>query len=110
MKWDYSNIKKWGWKEHPRGAVIPAGTGEDYKTGDWRTQRPVLDREKCINCLFCFIFCPDSAVIVKNGKMEGFNLHHCKGCGICATECPKDAIALIDEAGARQAEEAEETA
>jgi len=24
-------------------------------------------------------------------------LYHCKGCGICAVECPKDAIVMVEE-------------
>jgi len=27
-------------------------------------------------------------VIVKDGKMTGFDYDYCKGCGICAFECP----------------------
>ncbi len=107
MTWDYSDMKKWGWQKHPRGAVIPqAGTADDYKTGGWRSQRPVLDKEKCINCFFCFIYCPDTAIVVEEEDMKGFNLKHCKGCGICAHECPKDAIAMVDEIKAKQQDEA----
>jgi len=71
--------------------------GRDYETGSWRTFKPVVDREKCINCMFCWIFCPESAVIVKDDKMEGFNLKYCKGCGICAKECPKKAIEMAKD-------------
>jgi pyruvate ferredoxin oxidoreductase delta subunit len=89
-KWDYKNVNA---KNIPRGAVIPAGgNAEDYETGGWRTKHPEVDMEKCINCLFCYMYCPDSSVIVKDGKLVGFDLSHCKGCGICAAECPKDAI------------------
>ncbi|MEK7353418.1 MAG: 4Fe-4S binding protein [Chloroflexota bacterium] len=27
------------------------------------------------------------------------NLFYCKGCGICAKECPKDVITMIEEEG-----------
>ncbi|MBA4393978.1 MAG: hypothetical protein C0407_10540, partial [Desulfobacca sp.] len=30
-------------------------------------------------------------------KMIGFDLDYCKGCGICARECPKEAIQMIAE-------------
>jgi len=89
------------WKELEIGGLISeGGTAECFKTGDWRTQRPVLDKNKCINCLTCWIFCPDSSIIVKDGKLEGFDLDHCKGCGICAEECPKKvkAITMVPEA------------
>ncbi len=86
-------------KELPLGGVIPkGGTAHDYSTGGWRKLRPVVDTEKCTNCLICWVMCPDSAVITQDGKMVGFDMEHCKGCGICAKECPADAIEMkIDE-------------
>ena len=78
-----------GWKELPLGCVIEkAGNSDAYETGSWRTYRPVLDSEKCTNCLLCWIYCPDSSVRVENEKVVGFDLNHCKGCGICRQECP----------------------
>jgi pyruvate ferredoxin oxidoreductase delta subunit len=70
--------------------------------------RPVLDREKCTDCLICWIYCPDTAVIVEDGKVVGFNLFHCKGCGICARECPPkvQAIKMIPEVEAEEGEAA----
>ena len=58
------------------------------------------DKAKCTNCLTCWVFCPDSSVIFKDGKHQGFDLKHCKGCGICAHECPKkiQAITMVEEA------------
>jgi pyruvate ferredoxin oxidoreductase delta subunit len=77
-----------GWKTLPEGDVVKAGTAKEFKTGDWRTERPTWFPERCIQCLFCWISCPDSAVLVKDQKMIGFDYDHCKGCGICAKECP----------------------
>ena len=88
------------WKEIPEGAVIEeAGNAAAYETGGWRTYRPVLDEEKCVHCLVCWISCPDSAVIVRDEKMTGFELRHCKGCGVCAAVCPKkvQAITMVKE-------------
>ncbi|MCE1245612.1 MAG: 4Fe-4S binding protein [Firmicutes bacterium] len=90
------------WNEVPLGGVIlEAGNAKEYKTGDWRSQRPVVDKEKCINCLTCFIFCPDSAIKVENGIMIGYDYDFCKGCGICANECPKKCITMKPEADFR---------
>jgi pyruvate ferredoxin oxidoreductase delta subunit len=103
--WDFSRIKEWTWREHPLGAVIPeASTTDRYETGGWRSLRPVRDPDKCVHCHICFIFCPDSSILVADGKMTGFNLQHCKGCGICAEECPKTAITMISEADAQRKE------
>lgn len=87
-----------GWKDIPIGGLIPeAGNSVEYKTGGWRAFRPVLDPEKCIHCLICWIYCPDSSVLAEDEKMRGFDLAHCKGCGICASVCPKDAIEMVEE-------------
>ena len=77
------------WKEMPIGGIIPEGGNSDqYPTGGWRTYRPIHVPERCIQCLRCWILCPDSAILVKDSKVVGFDYDHCKGCGICARECP----------------------
>jgi len=84
-----------GWKELPIGGVIEkAGNTVEKSVAGWRTYRPVRDPEKCIHCLRCWIFCPDSAVLVKDGKVVGIDYEHCKGCGICARECPEKVRAI----------------
>lgn len=106
-----TEIKKgMGWKDVPRAGIIPAGgTAIEYETGDWRTFRPVYNADNCIHCLFCWIYCPDNSVTVKDGKMTGFDYDHCKGCGICAEVCPgkkgQKAITMILETEAEAAEE-----
>lgn len=51
----------------------------------------------CFGCDNCFGVCPDNAVIkLENGKYE-INLDYCKGCGICANECPCGAIDMVPE-------------
>ena len=87
-----------GWREIPEGGLIlEAGNAIQYKTGSWRSQRPIRDEEKCTNCLICWIYCPDSAILVSDGEIKGIDLEHCKGCGICAKECPVDAIKMVSE-------------
>ena len=95
-----SGKKEPGWKDIPRGGMIlEAGNAEKYETGSWRSMRPIRDDEKCIHCLRCWIFCPDSAIIVEDRKVVGIDLDHCKGCGICAHECPSkvNAIEMVME-------------
>ena len=55
------------------------------------------DDAKCTQCLFCWVYCPDSAVNVEDEKVGAFNLEHCKGCGICAKVCPVDCITMVPE-------------
>jgi len=89
-----------GAKELPIGGTIPEpGTSFEYQTGGWRTFRPVMDWNKCTHCLMCWLYCPDGSVLVKEGKVTGFDLDHCKGCGICAEVCPPKikAITMVKE-------------
>jgi len=92
------------WHELPIGGLmIEPGSAEAYRTGDWRTERPVIDLEKCTSCLLCWMFCPDSSILLENGKVVGVDYDHCKGCGICAKECPPrvSAITMVPEADFR---------
>lgn len=89
-----------GWKELDIGGIVNAGgTSIEYDTGSWRTFRPVFDFKKCTHCLLCWIYCPDSSIKVEGGKIKEVDLQHCKGCGICAYECPPKvkAITMVKE-------------
>ncbi len=86
------------WREIvPAGVVQASGTAVGYKTGAWRSQRPVVDEAKCTHCLFCWLFGPDGSVMTDEGRFAGLDLEHCKGCGICAVECPPKAISMTSE-------------
>lgn len=91
-------MKEKGWKDIPWGGLIlEEGNAEEYKTGSWRTYRPVWDEKKCTHCLLCWVYCPDSSIIVKEEKFKQFDYDHCKGCGICSTQCPTKAIHMVEE-------------
>jgi NADPH-dependent glutamate synthase beta subunit-like oxidoreductase len=51
----------------------------------------------CNACDNCWAFCPDVAISRTDGIYE-VNLDYCKGCGICAQECPRGVISLVEEA------------
>lgn len=90
--------EKWGWKKLPMGTVIPyPGSAEAFNTGDWASQYPHLN-EKCTSCLTCYFVCPDAAISMPVGndgkRRPKFNTFFCKGCGLCASECPADAIEM----------------
>ncbi len=71
--------------------------GEAGRTGDWRYNTPVIDHGKCIGketCLYCWLYCPDG-LISREFPLE-IDLEYCKGCGICAEECPRGAIEMVE--------------
>ncbi len=86
------------WKDLEIGSIVTEpGNASQYQTGDWRLQRPIIDKSKCNKCTLCYIFCPEGCI---ERDAEGYfevNLFYCKGCGICATECPKKAITMVEE-------------
>lgn len=52
----------------------------------------------CFECDNCFGVCPDNAVIkLGPGKRFEINYDFCKGCSMCATECPCGAIQMVPE-------------
>ena len=67
------------------GNIYEAGNARNFKTGDWRSIKPIYIEEKCKQCGLCFPVCPDNAIPVnKDLKREDFNYDYSKGCGICA--------------------------
>ena len=56
-----------GWKDLPIGGVIvEAGNSDNYETGSWRTFKPIYNAEKCSHCLRCWVYCPDSSILVSS--------------------------------------------
>jgi pyruvate ferredoxin oxidoreductase delta subunit len=82
------------WKEiSPAGVSPKSSTG--FMTGDWKTFMPIRDLEKCTVCLTCVLMCPDGAIRFRPElKKIEFDYNFCKGCGICADECPTKAITM----------------
>jgi 2-oxoacid:acceptor oxidoreductase delta subunit (pyruvate/2-ketoisovalerate family) len=60
--------------------------------------RRCLSCGNCFGCDNCFAVCPDNAVL-KLGSAGDYDIDYdyCKGCGICAHECPCGAIDMVPE-------------
>lgn len=104
-----------------KGAVVEPGTSLVNETGSWRETRPVIHHEPCTGCGICVTYCPDMAVKRVDGLTEAVghvpgdrrpvpqsakhvgeqqvavDYRYCKGCGICAEECPIDVIDMVPE-------------
>jgi 2-oxoacid:acceptor oxidoreductase delta subunit (pyruvate/2-ketoisovalerate family) len=60
--------------------------------------RRCLSCGNCFECDNCYGVCPDNAVIkLGPGNRFKFNYDYCKGCSLCATECPCGAIKMVSE-------------
>jgi pyruvate ferredoxin oxidoreductase delta subunit len=105
-------------------AIGKPGTSEVTKTGDWRIFYPEFDMEQCTRCGKCLENCPDAAIIertlrgqeadearkkaeelekagkIKKAAVKKAHIQYeldptyCKGCGICANECPIQGIKM----------------
>ncbi|HYL90594.1 MAG TPA: NAD(P)-binding protein [Burkholderiales bacterium] len=71
--------------------------GFDESTALYEARR-CLSCGNCFECDNCYGVCPDNAVIkLGAGKRFKFNYDYCKGCGLCAAECPCGAIDMVPE-------------
>lgn len=83
------------WQDLEPGCVVYGGsTAVAFNTGEWRVDTPVIDMEKCKQCLLCAPACPDGSIPVVDQKRGDFDFDHCKGCGICVKACPFGAITM----------------
>ena len=82
------------------GPATKTETGQDEKQDrEWAMQ----EAERCLSCgtcnlcLQCVSYCPDASIRRDAEKdTVAVDLYHCKGCGICAYECPRGVITMED--------------
>ena len=86
------------WSETKVGCVLlEEGKAKPFEPSEKPLLIPLWDKEMCVRCGICYLFCPDAAI--KRGD-DGFyeaNLDYCKGCGICHQECWFGAISMTEE-------------
>ena len=108
-------MAKKGWDEFEIGAMLRTFNGKiediaatqqqdrDYSenslytasVADWRLIKPVFNKDYCIDCQFCWVYCPDVSIISRDKKLVGVDMDHCKGCGICVEVCPTNPKSLL---------------
>ncbi len=86
-----------GLDEIPQAPTYEAGYLVSKNAG-WRSVRPVIDTQRCIACLQCYLYCPDGVIFKdkENGKVA-VDYDFCKGCGVCASVCHPDVIHMEAE-------------
>ncbi|MEB3779973.1 MAG: 4Fe-4S binding protein [Desulfurococcales archaeon] len=78
----------------PLSTPSPGASGV---TGFWRTMKPVINEDKCIKCILCWLYCPEDTIIRREDDSVYVDYEYCKGCGICADVCPVNAIEMVRE-------------
>ncbi len=74
------------------------GTTREHETGSWRMGlKPQFLREKCIDCSLCALLCPEGVLKGSGKNTYQTDYRYCKGCGICAEECPEKDIIMVKE-------------
>jgi 2-oxoacid:acceptor oxidoreductase delta subunit (pyruvate/2-ketoisovalerate family) len=101
--WYYSDAPK---TERPQLDLARRRSTFDEVTGGLREDNALFEARRCMSCGNCFAcdncfgVCPDNAVIKLDpggAYAYAFDLDYCKGCGICAQECPAGAIQMTPE-------------
>lgn len=94
----------------PQHPVLPVEqrTAFEEIEGGLNSNEITVEAKRCFSCGNCFAcdncwtLCPDSSVLktselASDGSHYVFDYDYCKGCGICAHECPAGFIAMVDE-------------
>ncbi len=99
--WYYSDAPK---TVQPQLDIARRTSSFDEVQGGLTEETALFEARRCLSCGNCFEcdncygVCPDNAVIkLGPGKRFEFNYDYCKGCGICAAECPCGAIDMVPE-------------
>lgn len=80
------------------GDIVAPGSSRSFLTGNWRMSgRPVFENEKCHQCGFCWLYCPEDALALSEEGYYVCDEDYCKGCGVCARECPTGALVMEEE-------------
>ncbi len=86
------------WESLEPGGVVRPDPAERPRTGGWRTGvRPQVELDACVNCLLCWVYCPDSAVNTSDGAFAGFDLDRLQGLRDLRDRLPTGAIEMVPE-------------
>ena len=109
----YGGLNTWYYADAPATVRPKLETARrtgtfDEVTGGLDASTALFEARRCMSCGNCFGCdncygaCPDNAVIKTGPGGPGdyeIDYDYCKGCGICAAECPCGAITMVPEQG-----------
>lgn len=104
----YDRLNTWYYSDAPASVRPRLDTARRVSTFDEVTggldastalfeARRCMSCGNCLECDNCFSVCPDNAIIKLGAGRYEIDLDFCKGCGLCAAECPSGAIAMTPE-------------
>lgn len=104
------NLNYFEHNPRPRERLLPVTERQDDREIEQglNHDQVIYESRRCFSCGNCFAcdncwtLCPDSAVLktreaASDGSHYVFDYDYCKGCGLCANECPCGYIAMKDE-------------
>ena len=104
-----ASLNPWYYSDAPhemRPRVEAARRTADFAevVGGLSSETALYEARRCLSCGNCFGcdncigVCPDNAVLrIDSGHGYAIDYDYCKGCGLCATECPCGAIVMEPE-------------
>jgi len=105
----FDKLNTWYYSDAPRTMrpvldAVRRTSGFAEVVGDLTEENALFEARRCMSCGNCFEcdncygVCPDNSVR-KLGPGQGFEFKYdyCKGCSLCATECPCGAIKMVAE-------------
>jgi NADPH-dependent glutamate synthase beta subunit-like oxidoreductase len=105
----FERLNTWYYADAPKSVQpvltdLRRQTGFEEVLGGLDEDNALFEARRCLSCGNCFEcdncygVCPDNAVVkLGPGKRFEFNYDYCKGCGLCAAECPCGAIRMDPE-------------
>ncbi len=106
----FEQLNPWYYSDAPRAMqplleLARRRSTFDEVVGGLDEKTALLEARRCMSCGNCFqcdnclAVCPDNAVLKIDGTTRAYAIDYdyCKGCGICATECPCGAIEMVPE-------------
>jgi pyruvate ferredoxin oxidoreductase delta subunit len=77
--------------------LLEKNKAQPFEPGTKPELKPEWDKDLCVRCALCYIYCPDAAISRQEDGYFSADDDLCKGCGICHRECWFGAISMVKE-------------